>query len=127
MLTGEVRASANVSNLSEKEKTAASASTTRSTSGGPKTELKKQGRKKRKSKQGTTANESSLVGSVTMWNVPSGAPPLEEDVAFNTVDFMTLVEDYAERQNKQMQSVDRFSVADLFVIHIMQISSVFAS
>ncbi|POM58182.1 Hypothetical protein PHPALM_37209 [Phytophthora palmivora] len=55
-----------------------------------------------------------------MWNMPSGAPPLEEDVAFNTVDFMTLVEDYAERQKKQKQSVDRLSVSDLFVIHIMQ-------
>lgn len=81
---------------------------------------KKQSRKKKTSKQGAIANGTPVVGSVTMWNVPSGAPPLEEDVAFNTVDFMTLVEDYAERQKKQKQSVDRLSVADLFVIHTMQ-------
>ncbi|KAG6954858.1 hypothetical protein JG688_00012149 [Phytophthora aleatoria] len=55
-----------------------------------------------------------------MWNVPSGAPPLKEDVAFNTVDFMALLEDYAERQSKQKHSVDRLPVANLIVIHIMK-------
>ncbi|KAG3074965.1 hypothetical protein PI125_g21843 [Phytophthora idaei] len=60
------------------------------------------------------------IGSVTMWNVPSGAPPLKEDVAFNTVDFMALLEDYAERQSKQKHSVDRLPVANLIVIHIMK-------
>lgn len=54
-----------------------------------------------------------------MWNVPTGAPPLEEDIAFNTVDFMSLVEDYVGRQSKQKHSVDRLSVADLFIIHVM--------
>ncbi|KAG6623798.1 uncharacterized protein IUM83_01968 [Phytophthora cinnamomi] len=113
MLTGEIHASPNVLNLLEKEQ---SGSTLAETTKGAKSGAKKTSKKKRRPKQ---PSASLQVGSVTMWNVPVGAPPLEEDIAFNTVDFMSLVEAYAERQAKQKHSVDRLSVADLFIIHIM--------
>ncbi|KAE8886819.1 hypothetical protein PF005_g24736 [Phytophthora fragariae] len=115
MLTGEIQAFGNVLSLLEKEQGGsvyAGAGTTESGKPG----AKKNGRKKKNAKKSTV---SPLVGSVTMWNVPAGAPPLEEDIAFNTVDFKSLVEDYAERQTKQKHSVDRLSVADLFIIHVM--------
>ncbi|CAI5746570.1 unnamed protein product [Peronospora destructor] len=54
-----------------------------------------------------------------MWNVPPGAPPLEEDVAFNTVEFMNILENFEEREKKQ-NSTDEISVVDLFIIHIMR-------
>ncbi|KAG7380036.1 hypothetical protein PHYPSEUDO_007848 [Phytophthora pseudosyringae] len=86
---------------------------------------KKRNRKKKKKTVTTAATQAPirstpLVGSLTMWNVPAGSPPLEDDTALNTVDFMHLVEDYVERENKLKHSTDRLSVADLFVIHIMK-------
>ncbi|ETO82310.1 hypothetical protein F444_03535 [Phytophthora nicotianae P1976] len=110
MLTGEVRVSSNASNVLEKEQTGYVATNSK----------RKSGSKKPNRRKNSKQEAELLVGSVTMWNVPSGAPPLEEDFAFNTVDFMTLLEDFAERQRKQKHSVDRLSVADLFVIHIMK-------
>jgi hypothetical protein len=104
MLSGEVRASSNVANVLEKENTDIVASDIAA----------QMPNRKGKKKEADTP----LVGSLTMWNVPAGAPPLEEDVAFNTIEFMTLVEDYAERQQKH--SVDRLSVVDLFVIHTIK-------
>lgn len=101
MLTGEIRASDSVLDLVERERTGAATSTDR--------------KKKKKA-----ARATPLTGSLTMWNVPPNAPPLEEDIAFNTVDFMTLLEEYAKREKQQKRSVDRLSVVDLFVIHILQ-------
>ncbi|KAF1783645.1 Tetratricopeptide-like helical domain [Phytophthora cactorum] len=44
--------------------------------------------------------------------------PLEEDIAFNTVEFMDILEEYAERQKKQKDAIHRLSVTDLFVMYI---------
>ncbi|KAL4117365.1 hypothetical protein PRIC2_011356 [Phytophthora ramorum] len=55
-----------------------------------------------------------------MWNVPASASPLKEEIAYNAVDFMTRPEKFVERQSKEKDSVDRLSVADLFMIHIME-------
>ncbi|KAG6955314.1 hypothetical protein JG687_00011302, partial [Phytophthora cactorum] len=55
-----------------------------------------------------------------MWNVRTGSPPLDDEIAFNTVDFISLVEDYVERKKRQKNSNNCLSVVDLFVIHILK-------
>ncbi|RMX65724.1 hypothetical protein DD238_004754 [Peronospora effusa] len=123
MLTGEVRASSRVMNIVEKEQSA-STSEANVSKAGKSTSKKKRRHKKEKAKKGAVATPSCsnapLVGSLTMWNVPPGAPPLEEDVAFNTVDFMKILENFEEREKKQKHSTDDLSVVDLFIIHIMR-------
>ncbi|GMF42793.1 unnamed protein product [Phytophthora fragariaefolia] len=57
-----------------------------------------------------------VVGSLTMWNVPPGAPPLEADVAFNTVEFMKIV----ECKKRMKAPANKLSVVDLFMVHILQ-------
>ncbi|KAG2511691.1 hypothetical protein JM16_008167 [Phytophthora kernoviae] len=109
MLTGEIQASSKITKLMEKEEVGAT-----TTSG---SEVGKSAPKKNV-KRDTGA--TTLVGSLTMWCVPPGAPPLEEDVALNTVDFMSLLEEYARREKKQKDSTDRLSVVDLFVILIIR-------
>ncbi|KAG6610933.1 uncharacterized protein IUM83_08210 [Phytophthora cinnamomi] len=54
-----------------------------------------------------------------MWTVPAGAPPLEENVAFNTVDFMNILKDYEKREKQKKNSAEKLSVVGLFVIHIL--------
>jgi len=52
-------------------------------------------KKKKRNRENQAAHlvDTPLVGSVAMWNVPAGAPLLEVGIAFNTVDFMTIVND----------------------------------
>ncbi|KAL4086145.1 hypothetical protein PRIC1_014767 [Phytophthora ramorum] len=120
MLTGEIRASSIVADLVEKERVGA-ANITTSVARPPE---KKRNRKKKKqhAKRGSATASSStpLVGSLTMWNVPDGSPPLEADIALNTVDFMKLLEDCKERETKQKNSTEKLSVVDLFVIHTVK-------
>ncbi|KAG7397247.1 hypothetical protein PHYBOEH_001059 [Phytophthora boehmeriae] len=89
-----------------------------------KTNKKKKSNQKRTSRRTTAAapppSATPLVGSLTMWNVPPGAPPLKEDIAFSTVSFLSIVEDYTERKQKQASTAEKLSVVDLFVIHILQ-------
>ncbi|CAH0475964.1 unnamed protein product [Peronospora belbahrii] len=119
MLTGKIRASSRVMRIVEKEQSAVN-----SKEGGSKTESKSTLKKKRshrmrKAKQ-RALSSPPLVGSLTMWNVPTGAPLLEEDVAFNTVSFMNILDDFKEREKKQKNSTDELSVVELFMIHIMR-------
>ncbi|KAE8990501.1 hypothetical protein PR003_g21462 [Phytophthora rubi] len=119
-------------NLMEKEEPGAVNNTveTGSVETGQSVPTKKRNRKKNKKKKNKkktvakgnvpTPSLAHLVGNVTMWNVPKGAPPLRDDTAFNTVEFMNLLDDYLERENKEKHSSDRLSVVDLFVIHIMK-------
>ncbi|ETI49120.1 hypothetical protein F443_06959 [Phytophthora nicotianae P1569] len=118
MLSGEIQASSDVANLVEKEQPGA----TKTTTGSTKQSKKKRNRKK-KSTKGTTAKPTSsapLVGNLTMWNVPVGSPPLDDEIALNTVDFTNLVEDYVAREKKQKNSTKGLSVVDLFIIHILK-------
>ncbi|KAG6976655.1 hypothetical protein JG688_00001144 [Phytophthora aleatoria] len=48
----------------------------------------------------------SVVGSLAMWNVPPGAPPVEGDSSLNTVEFVNVLRDYDH--------------LDLFMIHVMK-------
>ncbi|KAL4145802.1 hypothetical protein PRNP1_011678 [Phytophthora ramorum] len=120
MLTGEIRASSIVADLVEKERVGAANITTSAA----RPAKKKRNRKKKKqhAKRGSATASSStpLVGSLTMWNVPDGSPPLEADIALNAVDFMKLLEDCKERETKQKNSTEKLSVVDLFVIHTVK-------
>ncbi|KAF4146964.1 hypothetical protein GN958_ATG03851 [Phytophthora infestans] len=117
MLTGEIRASPMVVKIMEEEFTGV-AGTKAETSESSKSGKKKAKKKKRNANQGEAAARDRRFGSLTMWNVPPGAPPLEEDIAFNTMEFLDILEEFAERQKKQKSSIHRLSVADLFVVCI---------
>ncbi|EEY67663.1 uncharacterized protein PITG_18172 [Phytophthora infestans T30-4] len=119
MLTGEIRASPDVVNLVEKEQPGA----TKRTNGSTGQAKKKRNRKKKRTAKGKRVKASdaaSLVGNLTMWNVPANSPPLDDEIALNTVDFRTLVEDYVDPEKKQKNSTKRLSVLDLFVIYILK-------
>ncbi|KAG7385155.1 hypothetical protein PHYPSEUDO_001783 [Phytophthora pseudosyringae] len=123
MLTGEVRAPPNILTFVETDQaraTVADASEPQISTSVSKT--KRNRKKKRNANKEAPARSSAqpLVGSLTMWNVPPGAPPLEEDIVFNTVDFMKILENYAEREKTKKNSTDRLSVVDLFVIHVLE-------
>ncbi|KAG6970022.1 hypothetical protein JG688_00005076 [Phytophthora aleatoria] len=117
LLTGEIRASSVVLKIMEEE-LAGVAGRKADASERSKSGKKKAKRKKKNTKQGAGSSSDRLVGSLAMWNVPPGAPPLEEDIAFNTVEFMDILEEYAERQKKQKDAIHRLSVTDLFVMYI---------
>lgn len=130
MLSGEIRVSAGVGELVEKE-APGGVGTKPNTAEAGKTETgqtkasKRRNRKKNKKKpvsSGTVPTPSSapLVGNVTMWNVPPGSPPLRDDIALNTVEFTELLDDYIEREKQQEHSCDRLSVVDLFIIRTMK-------
>ncbi|KAG6969487.1 hypothetical protein JG687_00003183 [Phytophthora cactorum] len=119
LLTGEIRASSVVLKIMEEE-LAGVAGMKADASERSKSGKKKAKRKKKNTKQGAGSSSDRLVGSLAMWNVPPGAPPLEEDIAFNTVEFMDILEEYAERQKKQKDAIHRLSVTDLFVMYISQ-------
>ncbi|KAF1785797.1 Tetratricopeptide-like helical domain [Phytophthora cactorum] len=121
MLSGEIRASSDVMNLVEKEQPGATK--TKNGAAGMSSSKKKRNRKKKKAGKGQSAKSTSpapLVGNLTMWNVPTDSAPLDDDIALNTVDFMSLVEDYVEREKRQKNSTNCLSVVDLFVIHILK-------
>eukprot|EP00923_Selenidium_pygospionis_P032895 GHVN01057887.1.p1 GENE.GHVN01057887.1~~GHVN01057887.1.p1 ORF type:complete len:756 (-),score=125.67 GHVN01057887.1:119-2386(-) len=73
-------------------------------------------RRQRRRHKRDTENESEetkgQVGSLCMWSCPVGSPPLEADVAFNCVAFMTLLDEYALNPN--------LSIMDLFTIRICE-------
>ncbi|KAK1933803.1 hypothetical protein P3T76_011563 [Phytophthora citrophthora] len=114
MLSGEIRASVDVLKLVEKERPGAVDVRTKS----------KKKRDRKKKKKTTTKSEpatpTSLVGNLTMFNVPAGSPPLNDDIAFNTVDFCILLEDFIQREKKDKRSTSGLSVVDLFLIHILK-------
>ncbi|KAG3150907.1 hypothetical protein PI126_g11251 [Phytophthora idaei] len=64
---------------------------------------KRDRRKKRNHKREDEGKSSDIprVGSLTMWNVPAGAPPLEEDIMFDTVDFSRILDDYVEQEDEE--------------------------
>ncbi|KAG2998305.1 hypothetical protein PC119_g17479 [Phytophthora cactorum] len=78
-------------------------------------------RKKRNHKREDEGRSSDVprVGSLTMWNVPAGAPPLEENIMFNTVDFSRFWTIMWSKKTKK-NSTEKLSVVDLSIIHIMQ-------
>ncbi|KAG1709242.1 hypothetical protein DVH05_019886 [Phytophthora capsici] len=112
MLSGDVRASADVLKLVEKEEPGAMDVRTKT--------KKKRDRKKKKKNAAKSAASPTLVGNLTMFNVPAGSPPLHDDIAFNTVDFGLLLEDYVKREKKNKRSTSGLSVVDLFIIHILK-------
>ncbi|KAG6969008.1 hypothetical protein JG688_00005521 [Phytophthora aleatoria] len=121
MLSGEIRASSDVMNLVEKEQPGATK--TKNGAARMSSSKKKRNRKKKKAGKGQSAKSTSpapLVGNLTMWNVPTDSAPLDDEIALNTVDFMSLVEDYVEREKRQKNSTNCLSVVDLFVIHILK-------
>ncbi|KAG3008078.1 hypothetical protein PC128_g19644 [Phytophthora cactorum] len=82
---------------------------------------KRDRRKKRNHKREDEGRSSDVprVGSLTMWNVPAGAPPLEENIMFNTVDFSRFWTIMWSKKTKK-NSTEKLSVVDLSIIHIMQ-------
>ncbi|OWZ09022.1 hypothetical protein PHMEG_00018340 [Phytophthora megakarya] len=115
MLTGEIRKSNSAVGKCDSTKSASGIATTKS--------KKRRDRKKKQSKEGVTTeqqNPTISVGSLAMWNVPFGAPPLEEEIAFNTVDFTKILHDYTAQMLKQSRSVEKLSIVDLFIIHIIE-------
>ncbi|KAE9080508.1 hypothetical protein PF005_g22827, partial [Phytophthora fragariae] len=116
ILTGEVRASPSVLDILQQEKVA----TANTEETGSKLSASKKKRNRKKKRTGPVPTSAPLVGSLTMWSVPPGAPPLEKVVAFNTVDFMNLLDAYAEREKHKKNSAEKLSVVDLFVIHILR-------
>ncbi|KAL3666466.1 hypothetical protein V7S43_008714 [Phytophthora oleae] len=114
MLSGEIRASADILKLMATEQPGAVDVRTKA--------KKKRNRKykKKTAAKSEVATPTTLVGNLTMFNVPAGSPPLEDDIAFNTVDFGLLVEDYVTREKKQKRSTNGLSVVDLFIIHILK-------
>ncbi|ETO77851.1 hypothetical protein F444_07030 [Phytophthora nicotianae P1976] len=120
MLTGEVHASPNAVSLVETQQEDHSEIVETSEQ---RTTTKKRNRKKKKDNKREASVKSTdvpLVGSLTMWNVPSGAPPLEEDIMFNTVNFTKILDDCAAKEKTKKKSTENLSVVDLFTIHIIQ-------
>jgi hypothetical protein len=114
MLTGEIRASLNILDIVEFERNGKGNEVSESDS----SESKEKRNRKKKAKQAAAPTNSTipLVGCLTMWNVPPNSPPLEEDIAFNTVDFMSLLCENVQRQKTQKSSAERLSLVDYFVI-----------
>jgi hypothetical protein len=114
LLSGEIRATASVLETMGEVQTGSSGA--RDSDAGTTTKSQKKRKKKAKKKNAAKRAVTSppLVGSLTMWNVPPGSPPLEAGIAFNTVDLMDLVEDFTKRGRCQL------SIVDLFMIHVMK-------
>ncbi|TDH72666.1 hypothetical protein CCR75_008477 [Bremia lactucae] len=116
MLTGEIKTSAIVLNVMSEE---SAVSNHQESKYGKSAAKNRKHRKKQKAKKAAKSlGEARLVGSMTMWNVPSGAPPLEEDIALNIVEFTRLVREYSHREKGM--AIHELSVVDLFVLHVTQ-------
>lgn len=81
-----------------------------------KTDRRRGNRKKKAAIDGENQNstgEEASVGSLTMWSVPDGSPPLEDESIFNTI----LLEDVLE---EQMTASSNSTIVDLFVMRTMR-------
>lgn len=115
-LTGEVRPSPNAVEEVKEQSSQETAEQTDDITRKMKRKMKKRARQKAKKQE--ARENAPRFGSLTMWLVPPGAPPLEEDVAFNVMEFRTLLDEYAKRERQG--AAETLSVVDLFVFHIMQ-------